>query len=308
MQSNVGRQIMHLEKINGNSYYIPAPANIGVFQFKDKYALLVDCGDNKQLARRIDEIVKEQRLSVKYIINTHNHIDHCGGNSYFQERSPGLEILASATERQLIEKNHLFSDILYGGKAPQELRRHFMKNPALKVTDTLVPGTCKINDEKFEIISLPGHSPGQIGIATRDRVCYLGDALFSAEKLIKYDLPFLFDIASQLETYQTLSQLEYDYFVLGHAENVYDQQQLRQLVALNHSHLLEYIDLAGEILSQPKTREELLEEISILKDLRLDFKEYYFSLSTIGAIITYLYDQKQLVYQLENGKLYYYTE
>ncbi|HPF19890.1 MAG TPA: MBL fold metallo-hydrolase [Syntrophomonas sp.] len=298
---------MRLVKINGNSYYIPAPANIGVFQFKDKYALLVDCGDNKQQARRIDEIIKEQKLSVKYIVNTHNHIDHCGGNGYFQERSPGLEILTSATEKQFIEDNHLFSNLLYGGQAPHELRRHFSKNPALTVTDTLVPGTCRINDEKFEIHSLPGHSPGQIGLATRDRVCYLGDALFSAEKLRKYSLPFLFDIAAQLETYQTLSRLEYDHFVLGHAETVYDQPQLLQLVDLNRSLLLESIELAREILSQPKTREELLEEISILRDLPLDFKEYYFSLSTVSAIITYLYDQKQLVYQVENGKLYYYT-
>lgn len=299
---------MHLKKINGHSYYIPAPANIGVFHFKDKYALLIDSGDNKQQARKIDEILKEQKLSVKYIINTHNHIDHCGGNGFFQERSPGIEILASVPEKQLIEENRLFPDHLYGGKAPHELARHFTKSPAIHITDTIFPGTCKINEEKFEIISLPGHSPGQIGIATCDRVCYLGDALFSEEKIAKYDLPFLFDIAAQLETYQTLSHLDYDYFVLGHADQVYDREQLQHLINVNRSHLQEYIDLAGEILNQPKTREELLEEISILKDLQLDYKEYYFSLSTIGAIITYLYDKKLLVYLVENGKLYYYIK
>ncbi|HWQ77092.1 MAG TPA: MBL fold metallo-hydrolase [Syntrophomonas sp.] len=299
---------MHLEKINGNSYYIPAPANIGVFQFKDKYALLVDSGDNKQQARHLDEILKEQKLSVKYIVNTHNHIDHTGGDGYFQERYPGTQVLTSKEEKQLIEQNQLFSDGLYGGRAPHELARHFIKNPAISVADTLIPGTCKINDEKFDIIFLPGHSPGHIGIATRDSVCYIGDALFSAEKLGKYDLPFLFDVAAQLQTYQTLSQLEYDYFVLGHADQIYDQQELIQLVDLNHSHLQEYIDLAAEILNQPKTKEELLEEISILKDLQFDYKEYYFSLSTIGAIITYLMDQKRLVLQAENGKLYFYIK
>jgi glyoxylase-like metal-dependent hydrolase (beta-lactamase superfamily II) len=299
---------MHLQKINGNSYYIPAPANIGVFQFKDKYVLLVDSGDNKQQARKIDDILKEQKLSAKYIVNTHNHIDHCGGDGYFQENFPGLEILSSGTEKQLIEENQLFPDNLYGGKAPHELARHFVKTPAIRVSDMLVAGTCKINEEKFEIISLPGHSPGQIGIATRDSVCYLGDALFSEEKIAKYNLPFLFDIAAQLETYQTLSQLGYDYYVLGHADQVYNRDQLGQLITFNHSHLQEYIDLAGDILSQPKTREELLEEISILKDLQLSYKEYYFSLSTVSAIITYLYDKKELVYQVENGKLYYYIK
>ena len=299
---------MQINKINGNSYYLSAPANIGVFQFKDKYALLVDSGDNKQQARKIDEMLREQNLSVKYIVNTHNHIDHSGGNGYFQEHFPGMEIYASAGEKQLIEENDLFPLYLYGGKAPHELSRHFIKNPAITVNDILSPGLCKINEEKFTVIALPGHSPGQIGVATRDSVCYLGDALFSEEKIAKYSLPFLFDVAAQIDTYNTLSELDYDFYVLGHADGVYDQQQLKRLITINRSNLQEYLDLAMEILNQPKTREELLEEISILKDLQLDFEEYYFSLSTIGAMITYLFDNKQLVYQLENGKLYYYLK
>jgi glyoxylase-like metal-dependent hydrolase (beta-lactamase superfamily II) len=299
---------MHLEKINGNSYYIPAPANIGVFQFKDKYALLVDSGDNKQQARKIDEILKEHRLSVKYIVNTHNHIDHSGGNGYFQECSPGMKIFASADEKRFIEENQLFPLYLYGGKAPHELSRHFIKSPTITVTDILSPGLCKINEENFEIIPLPGHSPGQIGIASRDSVCYLGDALFSEAKIAKYSLPFLFDVAAQLETYQTLSTLHYDYFVLGHADAVYDPLELKQLIEINRSNLQEYLDLTMEILNQPKTREELLEEISILKDLQLDFKEYYFSFSTIGAMISYLFDKKLLAYRQEFGKLYYYLK
>lgn len=299
---------MHLEKIKGNSYYIPAPANIGVFQFKDKYALLVDSGDNKQQARKIDEILKEYKLSVKYIVNTHNHVDHSGGNGYFQERSPGLEIYATAEEKLYIEENQLFPLYLYGGKAPHELSHHFVRNPRIAVADILNPGLCKINEEKFEIIPLPGHSPGQIGIATRDRVCYLGDALFSEAKITKYSLPFLFDVAAQLNTYQTLAELDYDYFVLGHADSVYDPVELKQLIEANQSNLQEYLDLTMEILNQPKTREELLEEVCILKDLQLDFKEYYFSLSTIGAIISYLFDKYLLAYRLENGKLYYYLK
>jgi hypothetical protein len=38
---------MELKKINGNSYYIPGPTNIGLFQFKDKYSLLIDTGSDK---------------------------------------------------------------------------------------------------------------------------------------------------------------------------------------------------------------------------------------------------------------------
>ncbi len=111
---------MQLEKINGNSYYIAAPTNIGVFQFKDKYALIVDSGDNKQQARKIDELLRNQGLSVKYIVNTHNHIDHSGGNLYFQENYPGTILYASEPEKLFIEDRlPLFPFIFTAGK-PRE--------------------------------------------------------------------------------------------------------------------------------------------------------------------------------------------
>ncbi len=299
---------MQLEKINGNSYFIPAPTNIGVFQFKDKYALLVDSGDNKQQARKVDELLREQGLAVKYIVNTHNHIDHVGGNTYFQEHYPGTVFHSSEQEKLFIEDNCLFPLYLYGGNPPHELSRHFGRNQKFTINNVLLPGLCKINDEKFDIIPLPGHALGQIGIATRDKVCYLGDALFSEDNIAKYSLPFLLDIAAQMDSYRSLKELDYDYYVLGHAPSVYDQSAIKRLIDLNELNLSYYLDLILELLIQPKTREELLEEIVILHDLHLEFKEYYFSFSTIGAMITYLYDKDLLTHQLENGKLYYYQK
>lgn len=299
---------MQLEKINGNSYYIPSPTNIGIFQFKDKYALIVDSGDNKQQARKIDELLRQHGLTVKYVVNTHNHIDHSGGNLYFQENYPGAVFHASAAEKLFIEENYLFALYLYGANPLHELSRHFMRSQTVTVHNTLSPGLCKINEDKFDIIPLPGHARGQIGIATRDRVCYLGDALFSQNIMAKYSFPFLFDIADQFDTYHTLQGLDYDYYVLGHADQVYNPAEMKNLVDLNEHNLNQYLDLTMEILLQPKTREELLEEITILKDLTLDFKEYYFSLSTLGAMISYLYDKDLLSYELENGKLYYYRK
>ena len=299
---------MQLEKINGNSYYIPGPTNVGVFQFKDKYTLIVDSGDNKQQARKIDELLRNQGLSVKYVVNTHNHIDHSGGNLYFQENYPGTILYASEPEKQFIEDPALFPLYLYGGQAPRELSRHFVRNQKININGLLSPGLCKINEEKFDIIPLAGHARGLIGIATRDKVCYLGDALFSEDKIAKYSLPFLFDIAAQLDTYRVLAGLDYDYYVLGHADMVYNSLEMKKLIDFNETNLNHYLELILELLMQAKTREELLEEIVILKDLNLDFKEYYFSLSTIAAMISYLYDQDLLTHQIENGKLYYYRK
>ncbi|MDD3269504.1 MAG: MBL fold metallo-hydrolase [Syntrophomonadaceae bacterium] len=299
---------MRLEKINGNSFYIAAPTNIGVFQFKDRYTLLLDTGDNNQQGRKISDILREHNLNVKYIINTHNHIDHAGGNLFFREHFPGTQFYASAEEKLFLENTYLFPAYLYGGSPVEELSRHFLRSKQFLVDDILNPGNIKINEEKFEVISLAGHARGQIGIGTRDRVCFLGDALFSQEIIAKYSFPFLFDIAQQLSTYNTIAELDYDYYVLGHAEQVYNPGELQELLKLNRDNLNYYLELVLDLLIQPKTREEILEELCILKELEIDFKEYYFSLSTVAAIISHLYHQEFLDYQIENGKLYYYQK
>ncbi len=297
---------MQLQKINGNTYFIAAPTNIGVFLFKDKYTLLIDSGNNNQQARKISEILSDENMNVKYIINTHSHIDHSGGNGFFKEHFPGSILYSSEAEKIFIENDQLFPIYLYGASPIRSFEKHFVKGKNVLADFTVQQGTEKINNEKFEIIALPGHANGQIGIGTKDRVCFLGDALFSQEIMDKYRIPFLFDIEAQFETYQMIKELDYDYYVLSHSSQIYSQEEIKDLAKSNIQNLNEYIDMLIELLHQPKTREEVTEEIIILEELSPDFDEYHFIFSTIGAIISYLYETQELSFQIENGRLYYY--
>ena len=297
---------MELTKVNGNTYYIPGSTNIGVFQFKDRYTLLIDTGDNNQQARKICATLNENKMNIKYVLNTHEHVDHSGGNLFICENYPGSIFHASPTAKLFMENDYLFPLYLYGGNPISELSRHFTKNKNFTVDIELAPGEMKINDEKFEIIPLAGHAAGQIGIATRDQVCFLGDALFSEEIIDKYSFPFLYDIETQFKTLDNISQLDYDHFVVAHAARIYQLEEIRSLVELNRENLEKYLSLVLDLLEQPKSREELLEEIIILQDLTPDFKEYYFLLSTTGAMISYLYKKDLLKFQQENGKVFFY--
>jgi glyoxylase-like metal-dependent hydrolase (beta-lactamase superfamily II) len=297
---------MTITRINGNSYYIPGPTNIGVFVFKDKYTLLIDSGETNQDARKIQEKLADSNYNIKYILNTHSHIDHCGGNIYLKENYPGSVFYASEEARLFIENPFLFPLYLYGGRPSEQLSRGFIRTRETTVDIIVDEGTEKINDEKFTIINLNGHGPGQIAIATRDRVCYLGDALFSKENIKKYSFPFLFDINEQYKTLDKIPQLDFDYFLLGHAERVYTRDELDDLVKLNRKNLDYYLDICLDLLQQPHSREELMEEIIILQDLDPDFKEYYFLFSTLGAMLSYLQQKNQIECQVENGKVYYY--
>ncbi len=297
---------MELTKINGNTYYISAPTNIGVFQFKDKYSLLIDTGSDNSEARKISSLLTDKGLSIKYIINSHEHYDHCGGNIFIKENYPGSIFYSSRDSALFIENPYLFPLYVYGGNPPRELSRDYVKSKQMKMDYIIEAGVEKINNEKFDIISLSGHARGQMGLGTRDNVCFIGDALFSAEILQKYSVPFIMDIQAQLDTFHTLATLDYDYYVLGHADQVYTKDDMPSLIEVNRQSLNKYLNLCLDLSDQPKSREELLEEIMILEDLSVDLNEYYLLSSTIAALVTYLYNQGSLKYQIENGRVYFY--
>lgn len=296
---------MKLEKIKGNTYYINAPTNIGVYVFKNKNCLLVDTGMNNTDARKIDEVLIENELHPKYIINTHHHLDHCGGNIYFQNNYPGCIVYASQKEKVSMENTHLYPTGLFGASAIRELHK---SNKPFMVDEVLSEGEIKINDEKFEIINLGGHTIDLIGIITREKVCFLGDSIFSPETLKKYSLPYLYDVDMEEKTLNKIREIDADYFVISHSDRAVEKEEILKIVDSNLSNIQNYKDQIMELLDQPLTREDILENLAILNDLSMDFNQYYINFSAVSAFVSCLYNKNLLEYSIEDGKLYYFKK
>jgi glyoxylase-like metal-dependent hydrolase (beta-lactamase superfamily II) len=296
---------MELTKIKGGAYYIAAPTNVGVYAFKDKQCLLVDtCLDNSE-ARQIDGVLQQHGLRPKYIINTHSHLDHCNGNHYFQTAYPGCQVLGHASGRLFLEDPDLLAAILFSSNPIRGIQK---KAHRFTTQDSLAWGINKINDEKFTILSLEGHAPAQIGIVTPEKVCFLGDAIFSREILEKYSLPYLYDIAGSLDTLQRLREIDADQFVAGHAARVYDKAELGLLVDCNLENLNQCLGQVLELLEHPLTREDLLESLVVLNNLEIGLAEYHILFSTVSAFIKYLYDREVIEPSIADGKLYWYQK
>lgn len=296
---------MSLNKIKGNSYYISATTNCGIFVFKNKNCLLVDTGINNTEAKKIDQILIENNLHPKYIINTHNHLDHCGGNTYFQRTYPGCLVYTSLKEKLFMENPEFQASILSSSSPIKGIDK---SNKPITVDFVLDYGTNKINDEKFEVISLKGHSIEQIGIITPEKVCFLGDSIFSEEILEKYSFPYLYDIEESINTLNLLKDVDADYFVISHSNHVLNREQILVLVDKNLENIENFKNQMLDLLDQPLTREDLLENITILNDLSLNFYQYHLNFGGISAFITYLYSKGLINYSIENGKLYYFKD
>jgi glyoxylase-like metal-dependent hydrolase (beta-lactamase superfamily II) len=292
-----------LNKIKGNTYYIDAPTNCGVFIFKNKNCLIVDTGINNTEAKKIENLLIENSLHPKYIINTHNHLDHCGGNLYFKKNYPGCLVYTSKLEKLFMENTELFSSILSSSYPSRAFNR---SNKPLEVDSILEYGINKLNDEKFNIIALPGHSIEQIGIVTPEKVCFLGDSIFSSEILDKYSFPYLYNIEDSLLSLNKIKDIDADYFVISHSKKVLDKSEINSLVDKNIKNIDKYKNQILDLLDQPLTRENILEDITILNNLSLNFHEYHLNFGGISAFISYLYNEKLIDYSIEDGNLYYF--
>lgn len=294
-----------LTRVNGNTYFIPGPTNTGVFQFKDRYALIVDSGSDNQQARRICDSLQEFDLSAKYLFLTHSHHDHSGGHAFIRQHFPGCRLMAHADAKVYLSQPSLLAQYIYGGHPPAGLSRSLNFKPAFP-EEEVAEGLVRIHEEKFNIVELPGHAPGQCGLVTKDRVCFLGDSLFSQDNLQKYSFPFLYSIGDQIKTYDAVEQIDADYFILGHGPDILNREEMLELAGVNRTNLQKYLAMIMDLLDQPKSREELLEEIIILDDLNPDILEYHFLASTLAAMLSYLQQQENLTMQVENGRLYFF--
>lgn len=296
---------MKLEKINGNTYYINAPTNIGVYTYKNKNCLLIDTGINSTQARKLDAVLEENKLHPKYIINTHSHFDHCGGNLYFKESYPGCLVLASQEGKLSIEKPDINLIHLYSTFPVREVRKGIK---FVNVDQIIDYGTEKINDDRFEIKELKGHSSEDIGVITEDKVCFLGDSIFSEEIIHKYGLPNIYNLGAFENTLNSMDEIDADYFVIGHCEKIMGKEELIKLVHTNLQNVDKFKQQILELLDQPLSREDILENLAILNEFSMDFKQYHIYFSSVCAFITYLYDRENIDFSIDNGVLYYFQK
>lgn len=122
------------------------------------------------------DIVKKHNLKVEWVINTHGHFDHIGGNRALVAQT-GAELMIHEADVPLLSRanEHASSFGLTTEASPEPSR-------TLNDGDVL-----ELEDLKFQVIHTPGHSPGGICLLIEDHLI-VGDSLF-AGSIGRTDLP-----------------------------------------------------------------------------------------------------------------------
>lgn len=152
-----------------------------VYSPQSKECIIVDPGmlTTSEL-EAIDGFIAAERLTVKYLVNTHLHLDHCFGNNHIAHKY-GVTTLAHPDDHFL------------GKSVKHEAAMFGIKNADvhdIEKLQPLTPGTLLVlGNEKVEVIHVPGHSPGGIALyAPDDGWVITGDSLFRGS-IGRTDLP-----------------------------------------------------------------------------------------------------------------------
>ncbi len=182
--------------------------NIYVVEGKTK-ALVIDTGNGYfNLGKQVEEITSKPAI----VVLTHGHIDHAFGGHYFD----GVYI--NQADLPIFEEHSQFRQFTkVEGISNNDLE--LWRNAKPKKIDFISAGDFfDIGENKLEVISLKGHTPGSIGILDRKhRILFSGDGLINH---IWLHIPHSSTIEEYLITLEALNKYlpDFDIICNGHSE------------------------------------------------------------------------------------------
>jgi cyclase len=263
-----------LKKVKENIYlaYRPEPlryfveGNVTII-INEQDVVVVDAGGAPLAARNtIAEIKKLTPKPVRYLINTHDHVDHTLGNQEYVKAFPGVEIIAHSKTRENLDRDgrqyvadtiknfetrqerseELFKRLRAEGKPgnaqviaywerysnadiyarTEEYRRAVITLPTTTFEQKL---TLYRGERTIELLSLGhGDTPGDVVVyLPQEKIVCTGD-------MVTEPIPYGFSVRplEWLVTLGKLSELDFEYLIPGHGEMQHGKAYLQKVMSL----------------------------------------------------------------------------
>lgn len=144
----------------------------------DKEIILIDPAVPSQ---EICDMIKEEGLYLRYIVNTHGHIDHIGGNTFFKMCFPEAQLIVHERDLLYLQNPSLNLSV--------ELGESYVSPSPDLVIRGLETYSMTILGEEVVFFSTPGHTPGSMCLSLPGKKwLFSGDTLF-AGSVGRVDLP-----------------------------------------------------------------------------------------------------------------------
>ena len=187
-------------------------------------ALLLDTGwGTGQLKKVVREITDKPLI----VVNSHGHIDHVNGNMQFDEpiyiHPADVELCKAHSSRQMRQMIASAAEKL---TPPEEKfnQKAFLSGVIGKLTPLEEGKVFDLGGKTLEVIALPGHTQGSIGLMYREeKILFVGDAINGA--MVLY-LPECGNISRYIATLEKAKKLDFTKMVQSHNNKIVDSEVL----------------------------------------------------------------------------------
>lgn len=182
--------------------------NCNSFYISGKVKALIDPGLTSYVPNLLESMELDgiARDDIRYIINTHSHPDHYEGSELFNDS----DVKIALHEDEIAFMN---------GDGAKLYNLFGLNPPDVKINLIMKTGKIVLGDETFQVLHVPGHSPGSIGLYwPAKKVLFPGDVIFS-QNVGRTDFPGGSGTLLK-KSITTLSKLEVETLLPGHMEIV----------------------------------------------------------------------------------------
>jgi len=186
-------------------------ANAGIVIGRNGVLVIDTLISAKEGERFLADIRKVTTKPIRYVVNTHTHLDHAFGNCVFARQ--GATIIAHDSDRILLEKigEMTLKNIGNFGLKPEDMVGTEISYPTLTFSNRM---TIDLGGEKVELIhTAPSHTEGSVVVyLPAKRLLFSGDILFTDFH------PYLADgdISGWIKALDALLAMDVERIIPGH--------------------------------------------------------------------------------------------
>lgn len=243
---------------------------------------LVDTGPAGGEQKIVDALsaIDKSLADISLVVNTHEHPDHIGGNTFFYEATHPTFACHTKAVRWIetldvqSKDRPIFAFHTLAGQHGVRIQRKLHDGDVIDLGD----------ETSLEVIFCPGHSPGSISLfCPVERALIVGDVVQPVD-----GLPLYIDLTQTRESLRRLMELsDVEKMYIAWVEKPYTRSEIKEVLLAS----LDYLDQVDTItkkvvgdLSPDSTPEEITREVLI----RLNLDPPPVMAMTVASIMAHL--------------------
>ena len=308
-------------ELSSGVYVIPGTTNVGVITNENEASVevyLIDSGCTEIDGEYVLDVLKAffeqsgQSFTIKAIITTHGHADHCGAHNYLGEQT-GCEFWASKHEQGAMETPIIQGTVLWGGYPPHEMRTLFFMPSPTNINKFITKDDVITlsGNRSISFMELNGHSYEALAVIINGKnghkVIFPGDNIFPRNEIINHWIPLILNPVEYMASLDKLCELEkVDWCIPSHGDFL--KRNINEAAELNKIAIISTRTCILDSLKTKKrlTAEEIVKYVADKNGMELSLSQYALVQSTVKSYISVMHDAREIKMEVDNNKLYFY--